>query len=315
MNKKLTIDFGNCVLAYASIIDGLTKTGNVYSTYTTTINSDLENVIECNGTTIKLDARDVKATELANTNKSRREHLEHQILLAAYKTFGTGSHHVELGTGMPISDILNQKNREEFLQRLKGIGTISGIVEGQQITVTIIPEKVKLFVESHATQSVLSKYFSRAFGNLVIDCGLKTTDVTLFDWDPNKGSYVATKTFSIAQGLETILTPIQNELDRMGVKYKLTYLDRRIREQKYIVRTEQGDYNLYEALMKRQNECIAILTAVKNELGSIEDTNKFMLGGGSELILKITPGILRDNQPLETDVRYKANVLGYLAYM
>ena len=315
MNKVMVIDFGNCILSYAGKINGEIKTGHFYSTYQTTIGADLEGVVTCKNKTIKLDSRDMKATELANTNKAEREYLEHQILLCAYRLFGSGEHHVALGAGLPIADILNKKAREDFTTRLKDIGTIQGVTEGKSITVTVIPAEVKVFAESHATLKVLRDRFSKEFGNLVIDVGLKTTDVALYDWDPNKNNYVVTKTFSIPQGLETILTPLQVELDRLGVQYKMTYIDRRLQDKKYIVRTDQGNYNLQDELMKRKNECISILTAIKNELGNINDTNKYLIGGGAELLLKIIPNALRDNQEIPAELRFKANVLGYLSYM
>lgn len=315
MTKKLGIDFGNCTICFAGEGVGQTIARNfIDSTYTTSLGSDLEDVVSYNGVTIKLGARGANANELSNVNKVDREYLEHQILWCAYKCYGFGDHHIKLGVGLPIIDYLNKAKQMAFLERLKGFNTLTGTVEGRNVTLTIIPEQVKLSAEGHATLKVLFNYLSKSFGNLVIDIGLKSTDVSVYEWVNGKFKAVVTETIPVA--LDSILAPIQTELELKGAHYKLTQLDRLIREGKYVVRTEQGDYDLKAALKSRTTECTNIIKEIENKVGKTLNYNKLFIGGGSKIFLDILGRDRISNlTPVPTDIQYYANAIAYFLNM
>lgn len=315
MTKKLGIDFGNCTICFAG--EGSEKTikrNYIDSTYTTSLGSDLDDVVGYNGVTIKLGARGATANELSNVNKVEREYLEHQILWSAYKCYGSGNHHIKLAVGLPIIDYLNKVKQEAFLEKLKGFNTLTGTVEGKNVTLTIIPDQVKIYAEGHATLKVLFTYLSRSFGNLVIDIGLKSTDISIYEWVDGKFKAVATETIPVA--LDSILSPIQAELELKGAHYKITQIDRLIREEKYIIRTEQGDYDLKAALMLRTTESTNIIKEIENKVGKTLNYNKLFIGGGSKIFLDILGRDRISNLiSVPNDIQYYANAIAYFLNM
>lgn len=311
MTKNLTSDFGNCTLSYVGEAANNTyTTGCIDSTYSTAVTTDNTNVVTCNNVTIQLGARGSKALEFTNVNKVEREYLEHQILWCVYKAFGSGNHHIKFGTGMPLVDYLNIKKQNEFMAKLKSLGTISGEVEGRPVTATIIPDSIQLFGECHAALKSIAHLLSKEYANLIVDIGLKTTDITIYEWVGDR--FQSRNNITIPTALDSILTPIQAELELQGAFYKLTEINRMIAEKRYIVRTEQGDYDLQSALKNRFTECVNIIKEIENRVGKTLNMNKCFIGGGSEIFLDIVgPNRISNNIHLSAELRYYANVLGY----
>ena len=316
MTKKMSIDLGNNTIVAVAMVNGKLKTCDIESTYTTQIGTETQNVVEYNSVVLQLGARDRKAKEFAGVTKAEREYLEHQILWACYKAFGPGVHHLELATGLPITEGLDKKNKLAFMERLQKLNTICGKVEGKDITVTVIPEKIQLFLEGHGSLRAIYPYLSKDFSNLIIDIGMMTTDILIYEWIPAENRFSSLTPISLSLALSSILDPIKVDLERKGEQYSLSYLSRLIREKRYIVRTQNyGDVDLRLALKDRLPECINILKSIESAIGSkTTNYNKVMIGGGSEILLNI----LKDNDKqinyvteIPATKKYSANAEGY----
>lgn len=316
MTKKMSIDLGNNTIVVIAMVNGELKTYNIESTYTTQIGTETQNVVEYNSVVLQLGARDRKAKEFAGVTKAEREYLEHQILWSCYKAFGPGIHHLELATGLPITEALDKRNKLAFMERLQKLNTICGKVEGNDITVTIIPEKIQLFLEGHGSLRAIYPYLSKDFSNLIIDIGMMTTDILIYEWIPGENRFSSLNPISLPLALSSILDPIKVDLERKGEQYSLSYLSRLIKEERYIVRTQNyGEVDLRLALKDRLSECINILKAIESAVGSkTTNYNKVMIGGGSEILLNI----LKDNgkqinyvTEIPATKKYSANAEGY----
>ena len=71
-------------------------------------------IIECKGVKLALG---VGQTTLSNVDKTNREYIEHQILWVVNKLYGSGTHYINLGVGLPIS--IYKAKKEEFAEKLK----------------------------------------------------------------------------------------------------------------------------------------------------------------------------------------------------
>lgn len=61
------------------------------------------------------------------------------------------------------------------------MGAIEGVVNGKEISVNIV--NVTIMAEGYASIRSLSQYIDKDNTTLIIDIGMKTTDVLLIEWD------------------------------------------------------------------------------------------------------------------------------------
>ena len=94
-------------------------------------------------------------------DKTNREYIEHQILWAVNAAYGSGAHYINLGTGLPIS--IYKAKKEEFAQKLRGLGTIEGVVNGKEISVNIVEVKVPCEMRWYGNSIGYFFYYDRAY--------------------------------------------------------------------------------------------------------------------------------------------------------
>ncbi len=104
-------------------------------------------------------------------DKTNREYIEHQILWAVNKLYGSGTHYINI----------YKAKKEEFAEKLKGFGTIEGVVNGKEVSVNLVDVKVQ--AEGSSALRVLANYIDKDNNTLIIDRGMKTTDVILVEWN------------------------------------------------------------------------------------------------------------------------------------
>ena len=108
--KNIGIDLGNSTICVAGMeADGNIKNAYTYSVYSTDTALMSGDIIECRGTKIALR---VGQSTLTNVDKTNREYIEHQILWAVNAVYDSGTHYINLGTGLPIS--IYKAKKEEF---------------------------------------------------------------------------------------------------------------------------------------------------------------------------------------------------------
>lgn len=301
--KNIGIDFGNSTICVAGIgADGNIINAYTYSVYSTDTALMSGDIIECRGTKIALG---VGQSTLTNVDKTNREYIEHQILWAVNAVYGSGTHYINLGTGLPIS--IYKAKKEEFAQKLRGLGTIEGVVNGKEISVNIVD--VKVMAEGYAAIKPLSPYIDKDNTTLIIDIGLKTTDVLLIEWD---GKYKIINYGTVNIALYDMYKVLQEKIATEGVEVSIEQIDRKFNSNKPVIRTEKGEFNLEEHLVDTVGVCRDIMKDIENKFGKTVLHDKIFTGGGSEKFLKAVGGKVRNNVEVDRKLRWYSNCLGYI---
>ncbi len=301
--KNIGIDLGNSTICVAGMgADGNIINAYTYSVYSTDTALMSGDIIECRGTKLALG---VGQTTLTNVDKTNREYIEHQILWSVNAVYGAGNHYINLGVGLPIS--IYKAKKEEFAQRLRGLGTIDGVVNGKDISVNIVD--VKVMAEGYASIRPLSKYIDKDNTTLIIDIGMKTTDVILIEWD---GKFRISNYGTVNIALYDIYKVLQEKIAAEGVEVTIEQIDKKFNSNKPIIRTEKGDFNLEEHLVDTIHVCRDIMKDIENKFGKTVLHDKVFVGGGSEKFSKAIGGKFRNNIEVEKELRWYSNCMGYL---
>ena len=301
--KNIGIDLGNSTICVAGMgADGNIVNAYTYSIYSTDTALMSGDIIECRGAKIALG---VGQSTLTNVDKTNREYIEHQILWAVNAVYGAGTHYINLGTGLPIS--IYKAKKEEFAQKLRGLGTIEGVVNGKEISVNIVDEKV--IAEGYAAIKPLSPYIDKDNTTLIIDVGMKTTDVLLIEWD-GKFKIVNYGTVNIA--LYDMYKVLQEKIAAEGVEVTIEQIDRKFNSNKPVIRTEKGEFNLDDHLSDTNGVCRDIMKDIENKFGKTVLHDKVFVGGGAEKFLKAVSGRIRNNVEVSSEIRWYGNCRGYL---
>ena len=301
--KNIGIDLGNSTICVAGLgADGNIVNAYTYSVYSTDTALMSGDIIECRGIKIALG---VGQSTLTNVDKTNREYIEHQILWAVNAVYGSGIHYINLGTGLPIS--IYKAKKEEFAQRLRGLGTIEGVVNGKEISVNIVD--IKVMAEGYAAIKPLSPYIDKDNTTLIIDIGMKTTDVLLIEWD-GKFKIVNYGTVNIA--LYDMYKVLQEKIAAEGVELSIEQIDRKFNSNKPVIRTEKGEFNLEEHLVDTIDVCRDIMKDIENKFGKTVLHDKMFVGGGAEKFLGSIGAKVRNNVEVPLEMKWYSNCVGYL---
>lgn len=301
--KNLGLDMGNSTICVIGINDKgeVTKayTNSVYSMDTALISGD---IIECKGVKLALG---VGQTTLSNVDKTNREYIEHQILWAVNQLYGVGTHYINLGVGLPIS--IYKAKKEEFAEKLKGFGTIEGVVNGKEVSVNLVDVKVQ--AEGYAALRVLTNYIDKDNTTLIIDIGMKTTDVVLVEWN---GKFTISNYGTTNIALYDMYKVLQDKIASEGIEVTIEQIDRKFQSNKPIIRTEKGDFNLLDHLSDILPVCRDIMKDIENKFGKTILHDKVFVGGGAEKFLGTVEGKVKNNVEVPIEVRWWGNALGYV---
>ena len=282
--KKLGIDMGNRTICVAGLneFNEIVKayTNSVYSLDTALISGD---VVTFNGLSLALGVGQITLT---NVDKTNREHLEHQILWSVYSIYGCGTHYIDLGIGLPIS--IYKAKKEQYKDEIEKLGTLEGTINGKAISVNLT--NVKIFAEGHASIKTLANYIDKDNTTLLIDIGMKTTDVLLLEYN---GKFTINKYATINIALYDIYKVLQDEIAQQGVEVSIEEIDKRINGNKPVIRTEKGDYNLVTNLKSTVHVCRDIMKDIENKFGKTILHDKVFTGGGSEKFLNAVAGKIK----------------------
>lgn len=301
--KNIGIDLGNSTICVAGMgADGNIVNAYTYSIYSTDTALMSGDIIECRGTKIALG---VGQSTLTNVDKTNREYIEHQILWAVNAVYGVGTHYINLGTGLPIS--IYKAKKDEFAQKLRGLGTIEGVVNGKDISVNLVD--VKVMAEGYAAIKPLSPYIDKDNTTLIIDIGLKTTDVLLIEWN-GKFKIINYGTTNIA--LYDMYKVLQEKIATEGVEVTIEQIDRKFNSNRAVIRTEKGEFNLEDHLVDTIDVCRNIMKDIENKFGKTILHDKAFVGGGTEKFLKAIGGKVKNNVNIPNELKWYGNCSGYL---
>ena len=301
--KNLGLDMGNSTICVAGINDKgeiiKAYTNSVYSMDTALISGD---IIECKGVKLALG---VGQTTLSNVDKTNREYIEHQIVWAVHSLYGSGTHYINLGVGLPIS--IYKAKKEEFREKIKALGTIEGVVNGKEISVNLVDVKVQ--AEGYAALRILTNYIDKDNTTLIIDIGMKTTDVILVEWN---GKFIISNYGTTNIALYDMYKVLQDKIASEGVEVTIEQIDKKLQSNKPIIRTEKGDFNLVEHLSDALHVCRDIMKDIENKFGKTILHDKIFVGGGAEKFLGAVEGKVKNNVEVAIEVRWWGNALGYV---
>lgn len=309
--KKLGLDLGNSTIKFVSSEDGVIKkhfiasafdirSGNITSTNDKGANITIGDKTIFLGEGIPLNAID----------KTNREYFEHQVLYAAWKSFGAGSYVLKLATGLPIK--LYKTKGQEFENKLKDIVKIQGKVNGENVTINL--DSVKVCSEGFSSLFSLIDKINKLTPTLIIDIGYKTTDTLLVRWDEELQQFIVEQFDTENIGLYDFLKLMSEKLLSEGVDIKPEEINKRLKSPNSILRTEKGTVNLAKSLSFASERFEQLIRSLELTYGQLFQYDLLYTGGGSKLFLDGVGGSDRFKSliKLEDDVKYYSNADGYL---
>lgn len=301
--KKIGIDMGNSTICVSA--EGLngeviqSYAPSIYSLDTALVSGD---VIESKGVKLALG---IGQATLTNVDKTNRELIEHQILWGVNSAYGPGAHYINLGLGLPIS--IYKAKKDEYAKTIKSLTTIEGKVNGKSTSISLVD--VKVMAEGHASIKPLAQYISKDNTTLLIDIGMKTTDVLLIRYE---GKFIIEKYATVQIALYDIYNVLREDIALEGVDVSIEEIDKRFKTSNPVIRTEKGDYNLLDHITRADNVCRDIMKDIENKFGKTILHDKVFTGGGADKFLKALDGKVRNNIEIPNELRYYSNSLGYL---
>lgn len=197
-------------------------------------------------------------------DKTNREYIEHQILWAVNKLYRSGTHYINI----------YKAKKEEFAEKLKGFGTIEGVVNGKEVSVNLVDVKVQ--AEGSAALRVLANYIDKDNTTLIIDRGMKTTDVILVEWN---GKFTISNYGTTNIALYDMYKVLQDKIASEGVEVTIEQIDKKFQSNKPVIRTEKGEFNLKEHLVDTLPVCRDIMKDIENKFGKTILHDKIFVGG------------------------------------
>lgn len=315
---KLAIDFGNSFInVVAESLTGVVKKSCIRSTYKELKSNKIatKNVIECGGKIVQLGVTGADSKEFTNVKKVKREHLEHQILWAAYATLGSGEHFIKLATGLPLTDYLsNAGEAEEFKERLEKNRLLEGKINGEEITLHIIDD-VEVNAEGYSATTYLTSVLPHTKKTLLADVGLKTIDFALVEYNPDTNEFEPVSYDTIPQGLDKIYAPAIAELADKGVSITTSDFDNSYSRKETITVSKAEEFNPVSKVKELSSDaCQEVLKLIENKIGDTSGYYKLFVGGGSKVITDVInlDELYTNVLEVEDELKYYANVLGYL---
>lgn len=313
--KILAIDFGNstiCVVYMDS--NGEKKRFYIPSTYTDVVNSlTTQNVVEIDNMKIQF-APMVGGKELRSGDKTKRIHMRHQVLLAAYKAFGPGKHYIKLSTGLPLIDFKNEDKKSAFKAMFDSaeFTEFKGMVDGYEVSVNLGKRTVINGECLSAIKGLAQKIPNDLYGTIVYDVGMETTEALVAKWQDGKLKVSNPVNSDLA--LSSVYQGVFEEAKTLGAVASMTELDKFVNAEATSIRAENGEFDLSNSLKSKIAECGAIIKDINNQFDfPTNNMSKIFLGGGSNILLNIIEGKSKIHHHIQLDKedRYYANVEGY----
>ncbi len=182
------------------------------------------------------------------------------------------------------------------------------MVNGKEVSVNLVDVKVQ--AEGYAALRVLTNYIDKDNTTLIIDIGMKTTDVILVEWNGKKFVISNYGTTNIA--LYNMYKVLQDQIANEGVEVTIEQIDKKFQSNKPVIRTEKGEFNLNEHLIDTLPVCRDMMKDIENKFGKTILHDKVFIGGGSEKFLEAIGGKVKNNIELPQELRWYSNAVGYL---
>ncbi|MEG2018362.1 MAG: hypothetical protein RR128_07890, partial [Clostridium sp.] len=178
---------------------------------------------------------------------------------------------------------------------------------GKEISVNLVDVKVQ--AEGYAALKVLTQHIDKDNTTLIIDIGMRTTDVLLIEWN---GKFTISNYGTTNIALYDIYKVLQDKIASEGVEVTIEQIDKKFQSNKPVIRTEKGEFNLTENLGGTVHICRDIMKDIENKFGKTILHDKAFVGGGAEKFLEAVDGKVRNNVEVDRELRWWGNALGYI---
>jgi len=294
--KRLGLDFGNSSMKIVGG-EGENIIQKRIKSLATTDSMDSNHIVEIGDKVVCFGI----GTPLVTQDKTKREHLAHSILLATYEAYGPGSHVINLGTGLPID--LYKTKKDMFEKLIRDIGDIKGDINGNKVDVVL--KDIKVSAEGLAAFKAIMPEIKKDENILIVDVGLRTTDVISASIENGKWKI---------DGYSTISTALYDCYDVLRYRlFDLTdvLLTPEQLEDKII---NGGTLNEID-IAANYNICSEIVTDVFRRIqlkfNDLYARKVYFLGGGAELFNTNATFIKNKDMPKSKDKQIYSNAVGY----
>lgn len=295
--KKLAIDFGNS--SFKIVGEGKKPLDLHYKTIkalATTDSEDTNHVVTINNQTVYFGV----GSPLVSADKTERAFIAHSILLAAYEMYGQGNHEIKLGTGLPIH--LYKVKGEEYKEQLESLGTITGKVGKDEVSVTL--KSVDVFAECLAAFISLMPEIPKTNPIILVDIGLGTTDY--IGCSVVGGKWKIDGSDSIDKGMYSCLDEVKKPVYKnTGIMLTVEQLEERILDKGIVKGT------LIKEHYKAASDIVSdIFRRINIKFNDMAARDIYVLGGGAELFANVSK--LENIKQIEVEnKRIYSNAVGY----
>ncbi|AUO78380.1 TPA: hypothetical protein KRE09_002339 [Clostridioides difficile] len=306
---KVAVDLGNSMLNSAAYIEKeliLKKLPNKLQ-FEKTI-SPKARVMKKDGKVIYLGVGDLNNNVLKHTRKNLLE----QVLVMIYEIFPDEDNlSVELITGLPPTQMFNEKYLKLFQDIFIQPGEIKITIDGKQKTFEILNVDVK--AEGYSGFISLVDKITTKQNILGIDVGGSTTDLCNYEYDYEDDMYYPNVTDTIEKGIIDFETAIANKFNsKNGADIKISQIDVILRNDIDVIEYEGSKYKLDDYIDAMYPIIDDMINKITNKFGQLDGYYVVGIGGGYKTFNKYANQFISKQLEVDDDSRFYANVIGYL---
>lgn len=308
---KVAVDLGNSMLNAATYIDGELKLAKLPNKlqFEKTISSKARKM-DINGNTIFLGVGNLNNNVLKHTRKNLLE----QVLVMIHELYPDKEClGVELVTGLPPTQMFNEKFLETFQDMFDNKGEIEFKVNGKFKNIVIT--SVEVFAEGYSGFISLVDKINTTQNVLSIDVGGSTTDLCNYEFDYEDEMYYPDKVDTIPKGLidlEGAIADKFNASHNKGADIKIDHIDAILKNNLDVIKYEGKEYPLEDYIDAINPIVDDMLNIITNKFGQLDGYYIVGLGGGYKTFNRYANKYISKQLQADEDDQFYANVIGYL---
>ena len=307
---KLAIDLGNSNIKFAGEVNG-SPTFKVVRSLVSTNSLDTNYLVKHAGNTLHFGVGD----SLVEVDKTNRKYIKETILWGVHEIYGASEKalDIDLAVGLPL-DLYKSSKKADFEDKLKALtnSVLDGEVNGENMLVKV--KSVKVCSEGYSAFINLMPTIDKDYSALILDVGFGTTDAIGITYNKNLSKWQIDDYTTIDKGLYNIYDAIKGEiLNKEKIKdindvsaVETIFLNNPV------VLTETGEFNINCYLYSARPVVDSLITSVHKKFPDMKLRKIYLVGGGADLLDKITGSSLAHKYKSNTLTCLYANAAGYL---
>jgi hypothetical protein len=307
---KLAIDLGNSNMKFAGEVDGQ-PVFKVVRSLVSKNSLDTNYVVSHAGKTLHFGVGD----SLVEVDKTDRKYIKETILLGAYELYGSSEkvREIDLALGLPL-DLYKSSKKEDFEDKVKNLTNVvlDGEVNSEPMLIKV--KSIKICSEGYSAFINLLPAIDKNYSALIVDVGFGTTDAIGITYNKNLSKWQIDGYMTADKGLYNIYDAIKTEiLDKEKTK-SITDVSsiETIFLNNPIVLTEKGEFDINSYLYSATTVVDSLVTEINKKFTDMKSRKIYLVGGGADLMDKITGISLPHKQKVNQLTSLYANATGYL---